>query len=110
MPTTAPPIARTFRSVCRALVLFVLLVPITVAQRAEAQSTPTASQAGQHAAHLHHGHDTSPSDVVQMKPPPNLTAQFVAAANLFGSLEIPGPGDTDGSGTAQITINLSTLQ
>jgi len=46
---------------------------------------------------------------VQMKPPPNLTAQVVATATLFGSQEIP-PADSDGAGTAQIQINLASLQ
>ena len=32
-------------------------------------------------------------------------AEMKAKANLTGATEVPGPGDTDGSGTAQVTVN-----
>jgi hypothetical protein len=32
-------------------------------------------------------------------------AEMHAKANLTGAAEVPGPGDTNGSGTAQITLN-----
>jgi hypothetical protein len=35
-------------------------------------------------------------------------AEMHAKANLTGASEVPGPGDNNGSGTAQITLNTDT--
>lgn len=42
-----------------------------------------------------------PKDQAQEKPPDSISLM----AALTGAAEVPGPGDTDGGGTAKITLN-----
>src|SRR5688500_7531991 len=82
MPTSASSFVRACGTVCRALVLIVLLSPIVLVTHVLAQS----------------------------KPAPGLGVQAVGTTNLSGAAEVPGPGDRDGTGTAPVQIDVGSQQ
>jgi CHRD domain len=57
--------------------------------------------------HMHHGRDVMPAPATcpsQQQAPSRLGGRPLTAS-LTGAAEVPGPGDTDGSGTATLRLN-----
>jgi hypothetical protein len=115
MPRTiAPSHRRIAVAACRALMLIGFLALILMAPRLDAQTAPSPSGGDRRPGHDHSG-APAPVPSVPMVPAPSaaaprFTPQAVGTTNLAGSLEFPGPGDPDGSGTAQVQVDIGNQQ